>query len=90
MTDQGKAIKEAYQWEAKTQWKRKPITGDVALHITFYFKDKRRRDLDNQHKLIWDALSGIVYEDDSQVIEYHVYREFDKARPRTEIEVREV
>jgi Holliday junction resolvase RusA-like endonuclease len=33
MTPEGKAIKEAYQWEAKSQW-HKAITGEpIALHV---------------------------------------------------------
>jgi Holliday junction resolvase RusA-like endonuclease len=43
--------------------------------------------LDNFNKLWQDALTGIVYEDDSQIAELHLYRDYDKARPRIEIEV---
>jgi hypothetical protein len=31
MTPEGKALKEQYWWEAKAQWKGKPLEGDVAL-----------------------------------------------------------
>jgi crossover junction endodeoxyribonuclease RusA len=85
MTAEGKAIKEGYQWEAKSQWKGDPITEPVALSIRFYFATKRRRDLDNQNKLVLDALTGIVYEDDSQIDELHLYRRYDKQNPRIEI-----
>ena len=40
------------------------IVIDVA--ITLYFGTKRRADLENFNKLSLDALSGIVYGDDSQ------------------------
>ena len=35
---------------------------DVALSRTFFFKTKRKRDLDNQNQLVLDALSGIAYD----------------------------
>lgn len=85
MTPEGKAIKQAYQWEAKSQWKAQPHTGELAVIITFYFATKRRRDLDNQNKLILDALTGIVWEDDSQICDLHLLRHYDKTNPRIEV-----
>jgi Holliday junction resolvase RusA-like endonuclease len=55
------------------------------VSIAFYFATKRRRDLDNQNKLILDALTGIAYDDDSQIAELHLYRAYDAKRPRIEI-----
>jgi Holliday junction resolvase RusA-like endonuclease len=48
--------------------------------ITFYMRRPRRgpdhpikgRDLDNMAKLMLDALNGLVYPDDAQVVEMHV------------------
>jgi len=90
MTAEGKAIKEAYQWEAKSKWKGKPLEGDIALTITLYFGTRRKADLDNFNKLSLDALTGIVYEDDSQIAELTLRRAYDKARPRIEINVGEL
>lgn len=87
MTAQGKAIKEAYQWEAKSQWGAEPLTGDLDVSIRFFFKTKRKRDLDNQNKLVLDALSSIVYEDDSQIAALHLFRDYNVARPRIEITI---
>ena len=88
MSSEGKAIKEGYQWEAKSQWKgAPPLTGDISVLITLFFGTKRRADLDNFNKLSLDALTGIVYEDDSQTAELHLKRAYDKARPTIEIEV---
>jgi Holliday junction resolvase RusA-like endonuclease len=52
MTPEGRAIRESYQWEAKAQRKRPPLAGDLEVSIQFFFKTMRRRDLDNQTKLI--------------------------------------
>jgi crossover junction endodeoxyribonuclease RusA len=87
MTAEGKAIKEAYQWEAKSQWRGAPIADDLDVSIRFYFKTKRRRDLDNQNKLVLDALTGIAYEDDSQISALHLFRDLDPTSPRIEIAV---
>lgn len=44
-----------------------PYHGDVSLSITYYY-DGDAPDVDNIIKPIQDALIGIVYRDDSQVV----------------------
>ncbi|MBN2641380.1 MAG: RusA family crossover junction endodeoxyribonuclease [Victivallales bacterium] len=45
-----------------------PFIGDVSLIMDAYPPDRRRRDLDNIQKAVWDALTDAgLYEDDSQV-----------------------
>ncbi|WP_190972634.1 RusA family crossover junction endodeoxyribonuclease [Bifidobacterium tissieri] len=44
------------------------IQGDVALYCEFWLPDRQRRDLDNLEKLVMDALNGIAYQDDQQII----------------------
>lgn len=85
MSAVGKALKESYQWEAKAQWRKKPFEGDIAVDIILYFGTKRRSDLDNFNKLSLDALTGIVYHDDSQICELRITRGYDKQNPRIEI-----
>lgn len=55
MTTAGKILKQAYQLEAKAQWKGKPLSGDIEVSITLYFGTKRKADLDNFNKLSLDA-----------------------------------
>jgi len=79
----------AKAWKDEAQWRMKAIrpkllSTPVVLTIRFYLKFDR--DVDNA-KLLLDAMSGIVYEDDSQVVEYHVYKIKDKTNPRVEIDV---
>lgn len=85
MTAEGRALKEQYQLEARVQWRGKPLEGDVELSIALYFGTKCKGDWDNYHKLPCDALSGIVYQDDSQITRALVTKHYDKQRPRIEI-----
>jgi Holliday junction resolvase RusA-like endonuclease len=87
MTADGKALKEAYQREAKAQWKGKPLAGEIEVSITLYFGTKRRADLDNFNKLSLGALTGIVYQDESQIARLTILRDYDKAKPRIQINV---
>ncbi len=87
MTSTGKDLKEDYQWQAKMQWKHKPIDYMIAITVKIYFGTHRKADWDNFHKLSMDALTGIVWEDDSLIKTATVEKLFDKERPRLEITI---
>jgi len=84
----GQGRQEQYQWEAK--WKGPPLSRAIELHATFFFDTKRKADLDNFNKLSLNALTGIAYEDDSQISELHLYRRYDPLKPRIEIVARAI
>jgi Holliday junction resolvase RusA-like endonuclease len=63
------------------------LAGPVAL-IAHLYRPQRSGDLDNRLKVLGDALNGVAWSDDSQVVEIHAYRHDDKARPRVEVDVR--
>lgn len=86
-TAEGKALKQQYQWEAKAQWRGPILQGDISLSVTFYFATKHKRDLDNQNKLILDALTGIAYEDDSQIADLSLHRRYDAMSPKIELSI---
>ena len=53
----------------------KKLSGSVYIDIQVYVPDKRRRDLDNIVKIIFDSLGNAgLFEDDSQVDEFRVTR----------------
>ena len=88
LSEAGKAYKQAVLAIAIRQDKRLPlISGDVAVTWTWY-RARKSGDLDNRGKPIKDALQGVAYHDDNQVVEEHCYRRDDKANPRVEVEVR--
>jgi Holliday junction resolvase RusA-like endonuclease len=83
--------KEAAETLLIAQRRVAPATGPVSVTLWFHEPDARRRDPSNLQKLIEDALSGIAYVDDSQIVEMHWRRAgIDRKRPRVEIEVCEV
>lgn len=92
LTQEGKALKEDYAWQAKTQWKGKPLTGALEVTVNLFFADKRRRDWDNFNKIWADALTGIAYEDDSQIVAAHVFKNVgpDPKKSRIEIAIRPI
>lgn len=44
------------------------LDGDVGVRITFRMAGPRKSDIDNLIKSVLDALNGIVYKDDRQVV----------------------
>lgn len=65
------------------------ITDQVALSILWATKDKRRRDVDNILKPILDALNGVAYVDDSQVVELFV-KKIQSTQDSLEIHIKEL
>lgn len=85
MTKEGKDILAKYQAETKKQWNKPPIKGGLSLKVILYFGDKRTRDIDNYNKISLDSLTGIVYEDDSQINKLTIIKDYCKSDPRIEI-----
>jgi Holliday junction resolvase RusA-like endonuclease len=53
-----------------------------AVELVVYEPDARRRDLDNQAKTVVDALTGVLWDDDSQVDVLAIVRRLDRKQPR--------
>lgn len=65
----------------------------ATVNITYYFKDKRRRDPDNYSgKMLLDPLvkEGILKDDSFDVVTLVLDGRVDKHNPRTEIEIRSI
>lgn len=64
----GRAYRKAVADLLLVERKRANFTGRLSMTMAAYPPDRRRRDLDNLQKAIWDALQhGGLYRDDSQI-----------------------
>lgn len=70
---------------------REPLTGEVVAVVKLYrrYKPTARNygDLDNFLKGIFDALNGVCYVDDRQIVRCLVEKHTDRAFPRLEISI---
>ena len=62
------------------------LEGDIAITLDVY-RRQRSGDLDNRIKVTLDALQGIAYTDDKQIVEIHARRFDDKKNPRVEVAI---
>ena len=79
--------KEAIAWEMASQWHEDPSSEELCLNVIIYLGTKRKTDIDAYLKILFDAGEGIIYENDNQITELHVFKEYDKKNPRVEITV---
>jgi crossover junction endodeoxyribonuclease RusA len=61
----------------------------VAFQFTWH-RDKRMGDLDKRLGILLDALQGVAYENDSQIVEIHAKRVDAASHPRVEVTIYEV
>ncbi len=67
-------------------WPKPPPTGPVVVTLR-WFQGRRSGDLDDRIKVVLDALQGIAYQNDRQIIELHAFRDYDSQHPRLEITI---
>jgi Holliday junction resolvase RusA-like endonuclease len=103
-----KPYKDAVRMVAMGHWRIPPCNGPVSVHINFLFprpksKTWKRRamprlphakkpDLDNLAKAVLDALNGLVFSDDSQVVHLVLRKSYvaGDEEPHTVIVIKEV
>ena len=77
-------------WTAVAQQARARavIVGDAPVCVTArWYRGRKSGDLDNRLKVLLDALKGLAYRDDKQVVELHAYRGEDRRHPRVEVTI---
>jgi len=73
VTHVGKAYKREIEDDILDQYPDLvPLEGPLEASIDVYPKTKREEDIDNRLKPLFDALEGILYENDSQLKQIHV------------------
>ena len=87
-----KAYAEKVQWIAKAFAPKTPLSGPVSVRIVEYRKGTpdARPDIDNALKNLLDAMNGLIWQDDSQVVRLFAEKRYDPKSPRVEVEVEEV
>jgi Holliday junction resolvase RusA-like endonuclease len=88
MNERSRRAKEAIGWEARSQYRGKPLTGPLKVSVALYWPDRRKHDVDNI-KVLLDALTGIAWLDDGQIEDLRITKAYDKEKPRVEIAVSE-
>ena len=66
------------------------IDADVKMMVDFCYKGKRSRDIDNVLKLLLDSLNGVMYKDDSQIVELTIRKHKDQVEDEIVVMVEEV
>lgn len=61
-----------------------PWRGSVVAVYEFYFKDGRS-DISNRIKALEDALEGVAYINDRQIVQFTCYKFVDPYNPRVEV-----
>lgn len=98
----GREVRYQYQ-AAKKEWARlvmlfctpkptRPIDKSI-VKLTYFFKDRRRRDPDNYSgKMLLDGLvrAGVITDDSFDNIHLIISGNYDKENPRTVIEIKEL
>ena len=87
MAKVGHDLKQSYQEQIRQQYRGQPLSGPLCVSATLYFGTHRRQDIDNFNKLFFDACTGLVWEDDSQIEDLRLVKSYDKECPRIDVTV---
>ena len=84
-------FREKLQWILRSAYSGKPLENSLSVTLHFYkptkITAKNYGDVDNLAKAVLDAANGILWLDDSQIVELHGYKH--KGTGKIEIEVLE-
>ena len=83
---EGRDNKDAMAWEARSQYRGDPFQGPLVVDVQLFYPTRRNHDIENL-KGLFDAMSGVLYEDDGQICDLRIRKGYDKERPRVEMSV---
>lgn len=90
VSSEAQAYKNGVAMRASVQHLR-PFAAGVPVRVVLrWYRAKRMGDLDNRIKVTLDALKGVLYVDDKQVVEIHATRHESPRAGRLEVEVHRV
>ena len=77
-------------WYAQIATGGQLLDGDLLVTLHFYRKGKKRADIDNLIKAIFDGCNGVVWTDDKQVIAVNSMIQYESKQPCTVVEVKKI
>lgn len=80
ISEAGQKFKYNIQTYMMTQ-KKKLSKEKMEVDLILNFKDRTVRDIDNFCKGIFDSLTGILWEDDSQIVKLHITKNTGTKKP---------
>lgn len=87
MSHAGRDLKESYTKQAKEQYAGVPLEEDLEVTVGLFHGTKRKSDIDNFNKILFDSLTGITWLDDSQIVVLTTRKYYDASNPRIEIQI---
>ena len=76
-------------WEIKQQYNGKPLDFELSVDITIILPNRRKRDIDNMLKSLWDILekAGVI-KNDNLIYEVHTVKRVEKGREGVYIKIK--
>lgn len=90
LSEKGTAFKRNVKLFMRTQKNKKISDKPLAVDLILNFKGKTKRDIDNYCKGILDSLTGILWEDDSQIIKLNIEKNIGEKEDNFILRVQEV
>lgn len=81
--------KDAIGYEALQQHDGEPLEGPLKVDMVIHWPDRRKHDVDNV-KAFLDALTGIVWRDDGQIVDLRIRKYLGRENPGVDLTVRRV
>ena len=66
------------------------VIGKIELQLVFYFKDKRKRDVDNYAKVLIDCLKNVLFEDDDMIYKLYMEKHIGTGDDRILVNIRKI
>lgn len=78
-------------WEIRQQYSGDPIDREVSVDITLILPNRRKRDIDNMLKSLWDVLEKAgVLKNDNLIYEVRTVKKIEKGNQGVIIKIKEL
>lgn|GEM_PF-3260294 len=80
LSNNGRKWKKYAKREAEKVWIFPILRGPVAVKVVALMPDQKRRDTSNLTKALYDAVEGVCYQNDTQIVDEHISKVVDVER----------